>query len=151
MFSSLMRYKVPQNVQREDTILWFITLRQLVILLVGGGISYYLFVNLSKTYTLNQLELILVWLPAILAVTFAFVQIKHIPFFQFLLLLIEQTFFRAPRRYWQNNTDVFVSATQPFSMSHKKETVRKEKENVAPEKIRKIAAIVDKKNLEPSQ
>lgn len=138
-----MKYKVPQNVQREDQILWFITLKQLIMLLLGGGLSYFMFVNLSKTYDLNSFEIIIIWLPAVLAISFAFLKIKSLPLLQFLLLVIEQTFFRAPRRYWQQSCDVFVSMTTEFKNEDKKETKKTIDKNYSQEKIKNLAAILD--------
>ncbi len=116
-----MQYKVPQNVQREDRILWFLTFKQFIILLVGGGISYLLFVNLSKNYELNLFDYFLVWLPALLSVAFAFITIKGIALFQFILLMIEYFFFRPPRRYWiQGGGEKFVSLTTNYSPNKKK-------------------------------
>lgn len=138
-----MKYKVPQNVQREDQILWFITLKQLIMLLLGGGFSYFMFVNLSKEYELSLIEIIIVWLPAILAVAFAFFKIKGLPLLQFLLLIIEQTFFRAPRRYWQENCNVFVSMTTNFKLNNQKKKTKIIDKNYSEEKIKNLAAILD--------
>ena len=91
-----MQFKVPQDVQREDIILWLITFKQFVILLLGGGISYVMFVNMNKHYRLNTFEDILVWIPAMVAIAFSFIKIKGIPLFQFILLMIENIFFRPP-------------------------------------------------------
>ncbi|MCK5460768.1 PrgI family protein [Candidatus Gracilibacteria bacterium] len=138
-----MKYKVPQNVQREDQILWFITLKQLIMLLIGGGISYMMFVNLNKKYDLHSLEQILVWFPAGIAVAFAFVKIKSIPLLQFILLLIEQGFFRVPRRYWQENSDVFVSMTTGVKLKEKGKKEIADKKEVSQEKIKNLAALLD--------
>ena len=43
-----MQYKVPQDVQREDTIIGPLTLKQLGILGVGGGIAYGIYISLGK-------------------------------------------------------------------------------------------------------
>ena len=140
-----MRYKVPQDVQREDTILFFITMRQLVLLMIGGGISYFLWVNLSKRFELSTLETILIWMPAIICAAFAFVKIKHIPLFQFILLLVEQLFFRAPRRFWQNNTGVFVSMTTGFHTTVKKKIETVNNKQVSRDKIKNLAKFMDGK------
>ena len=116
-----MRYKVPQNVQREDQILWFITLRQLIILLVGFGISYVIFKNMEKKYDLDTIAHILIWTPAAISAIFAFVKIKGIPLVQFIFLLIEHFFFRLPKRYWvQQGGEPFVSLTTRISATNKK-------------------------------
>lgn len=140
-----MRYKVPQDVQRADQILWFLTLQQLIMLIVGFGFSYWLFNTLNKIFILDEISQVLIWLPAGLAAAFAFVKVKGIPLFKFILLLIEQNFFRPPRRRWsQNGGTPFVSLTTPFSMKTvkkvEKDTAGKE---VSREKIKNLAAILD--------
>lgn len=141
-----MRYKVPQDVQRADQILWFLTLRHLITLIVGGGISYVLFTSLNKQYELNQVEQIIIWIPAALAVALAFVKIKGIGLTKLILLLLEKLF-RPPHRRWVNHGgDPFVSMTTAFTM--KKEKKKKEvkiKEDVSSEKIRNLANILDGK------
>ena len=143
--SIIMRYKVPQDVQREDHILWILTLKQLVIILIGGGLSYLIFVNLKKEYDLNEVENILIWLPLLISVAFAFLKIKGISLTKFILLLIEQNVFRLPKRHWcQGGGEPFVSMTTTFSMSDKKKeaTVGEAKE-VSQEKIKNLAKLLD--------
>ncbi len=143
-----MRYKVPQNVQREDQILWFLTIRQLVMIIVGGGFSYALFTNLNKQYELNELEQILIWIPAAITVALAFVKIKGIELTKFILLLLERLFRPARRRWINHGGDPFVSMTTPFSMKkEKKKPETKVKEDVSDEKIHKLANILDGKTI----
>lgn len=140
-----MRYKVPQNVQRADQILWFLTLPQLILLIVGFGISYWLFTTLNKIFILDQISQILVWIPGGIAAAFAFVKIKRIPLFKFILLLFEQNMFRPPRRRWsQHGGTPFVSMTLPFSFEAKKKEKKDEKgKAVSQEKIKNLAAVLD--------
>lgn len=141
-----MQFKVPQDVQREDQILWFITLRQLIMLFAGGGISYMIFMAVSKRYSVNVIETILIALPFILAVAFAFVKIKGIPLFKFILLLIEAGLFRAPRRYWQGNSDVFISMTTQVSSTEKNSnTPITNPKTIEANKIKNLAALIDNK------
>jgi hypothetical protein len=91
-----MRYKVPQNVEREDQVLWFITLKQLIMLLVGGGISYLLFINLAKGKSedeLSALLMILIWSPLAISAILAFLKIKGMSIAQVFLLIMEHGFF----------------------------------------------------------
>lgn len=140
-----MQYKVPQNVQREDIILWFITFRQFIILLVGFGLSYFLFVQVKKNYEISDIEAILIWIPGMIAVAIAFVKINGITLFQFVLLAIENAFFRAPRRYWIHGLgEPFVSLTTSYSPKKKTNTKEKHPEkDLSEKKIRNLAAMVD--------
>ncbi len=138
-----MQFKVPQDVQREDQILWFITIRQLAILLVGFGISYFLFVKVTKSYHLNDLESFVIWVPMGLAVAFAFLRIKSVSLFKFILLVIEHFIFRARRRFWQPEMRTFVSTTTPFSITQKAKKRKIEAKNTSKEKIKNLAKILD--------
>jgi len=139
-----MRYKVPQDVQREDQILWFITLRQLVMLLVGFGISYVIFNNMKQKYDLGTVEQIFIWLPAAISAAFAFLKIKGIPLAQFILLLIEHFFFRFPKRYWiQQGGEPFVSITTRISSLDKKKEDEQETKVFSKKKARELAQFLD--------
>lgn len=108
-----MQYKVPQDVQREDTIIGPLTLRHMAILGGGGGIAYFTYISLSETY------LIQVWLPPVLVITvitlsFAFLKINSLPFHEFLMNFIEYHLL-AKKRFWiQGTGDAFVPPYQPI-------------------------------------
>jgi len=125
-----------------------LTLRQLIMLILGGGISYALFTNLNKQYDLNQLEQILIWIPAAIAVALAFVKIKGIELTKFILLLLERLFRPAHRRWVNHGGDPFVSMTTAFTMKkEKKKAEIRQKEDISDEKIRNLANILDGKAL----
>lgn len=137
-----LRYKVPQDVQREDKILFFITMKQLVILMVTGGISYMLFVRLSETYILSQIAIAFIMLPFILGCAFCFVRIKGLGLTQFLLLNIEHLLLPA-RRYWQPGSQQMVSSTVEFSMKNKDTVKIVQNKNISAEKIKNLADLID--------
>lgn len=139
-----MRYKVPQDVQREDQILWFITLRQLIMLLIGFGISYMIFSNMKDKYELDTVAHILIWFPAAIAAAFAFLKIKGIPLAQFILLIVEHLFFRFPKRYWiQQGGEPFVSLTTRISSLTKKKEEVGETKVFSKQKARELAKFLD--------
>jgi hypothetical protein len=112
-----MQYKVPQDVQREDTIIGPITLKQMGILGVGGGIAYILYVSLAKSYYAE------VWLPPVVIVSaitlaFAFLKIANMPFHLFLMNFIEYNLL-AKKRFWiqGGGTSLMIA---PTNISDKK-------------------------------
>lgn len=112
-----MQYKVPQNVQREDTIIGPLTLKQMIILGVGGGICYAIYVSLSKTYYLE------IWLPPVVIISgitlaFAFLKIHSLPFHEFLMDFIEYHLLPRQRNWIQGAGTIFVS---PFEKTEKQE------------------------------
>ena len=139
-----MQYKVPQNVQREDTILWFITLRQFIILAVGFGISYFLLTQLRKNLLLNQLEYVLIFIPAGISLAFAFLKVRDISLFRFILLLLEQFGFRARQRYFIPNAGTpFVSLTRRFVVKKTDIDTPLQKRLATEEDIHKLASVLD--------
>ena len=144
-----MRYKVPQDVQRADQILWFLTLKQVIILIIGSGVSYLLWTRLSKIYTLHELEIMFISLPAVLAVTLAFVKIKGLDLFVFFLRVAESAFFRAGRRRWiASGGDIFVSMTHEDLVNKTEhQQKRSEEKNFSRDKIKDLADILDNRQL----
>lgn len=97
-----MQFKVPQDVQREDTIIGPITIRQLIILGIGGTITYAIYVSLAKTYFL-EVWLLPVVLTGGLTLAFAFLKIHSLEFHEFLMNFIE--YHLLPRnRFWIQGT-----------------------------------------------
>ncbi len=138
-----MQFKVPQDVQREDQILWFITIRQLAILFVGFGISYFLFVRVTKVYSLNDLESFIIWIPMGFSIAFAFLKIKNVSLLKFILLALEHFVFRARKRFWQPEMKTFVSSTTPFSINQKEKKKKIQSKNTSNEKMKKLAKVLD--------
>jgi hypothetical protein len=100
----MLQYKIPQNVQVEDTIIGPITMRQLIILGVGGGAAYMIYIYLEKTYLFET------WGPpviliSLLTVCVAFVKVRGITFVRWVLLMIESLML--PRqRVWDKRQSV---------------------------------------------
>ena len=94
-----MQFKVPQDVLRPDKIVAFLTVRQLVIVVIGTALCYSLYIILSKQYLLE------IWLPpvafiALITAAFAFFKFHDIVFEKLVLLFIEFKF-RPRARVWQ--------------------------------------------------
>lgn len=103
-----MQFKVPQNVQREDKIVGPLTLRQLIICGVGGGISYAIYVSLGKEY------LWITWLPpvafiAIITLLFAFVRPLDMDFSRFLAVYLEWVLLPQKRFWVQSSAEIITS------------------------------------------
>lgn len=99
-----MQYKVPQDVQREDTIIGPVTLKQMGILGAGGGLAYGIYITLAKAYFIE------IWLPpvafiSLVTLAFAFLKIYGLPFHQFLMNLIEY-YVLARKRIWIQGTGI---------------------------------------------
>lgn len=94
----IMQYKIPQNVQLEDKILSFLTMKQLIICTIGGGIAYFVYVILAKSYFVEIWGLP-VFLIAGLTAAIAFLRINDISFTRYLLLALEFSMMPQQRRW----------------------------------------------------
>jgi len=113
-----MQFKVPQDVQREDTIIGPITLKQLIILGVGGGVAYAIYVSLAKTYYME------IWLPpvaivAALTVALAFLKIYNMSFEKFMMRFFEYTMLSRKRIWIQGSGRPFYMP-EPVKKAEKK-------------------------------
>lgn len=100
--------KVPQNVYVEDRIMGPITLRHLVILGIGAGISYAIWAIVSSAGPVNIVIQVVCWIPLAIAAAFAFVKINDISLFKMILLMIEQS--NKPNvRYWAPHTGISIN------------------------------------------
>ncbi len=96
-----MQYKIPQNVGIEDKIVGPLTLRQIIILSVGIGMSYMLFLILNKVYELNVVEYVVIAIPALAAAAAALLKINHLSFPMFLILFLEYHI-KPKKRAWDH-------------------------------------------------
>lgn len=135
-----MQYKVPQNVQREDTIIGPITLRQLAILGFGGGIAYAIYVSLARTYFIE------IWLPPVaiisaLTLAFAFLKINNLEFHVYLMRQLEYRLLPKKRIWIQHTATPFIP---PFQAKEKKDDNNKKAEKqVKKESINDLTNILD--------
>lgn len=92
----MQQFTVPQFIDVEDKILGPISVRQFLILLVGGGMGFIFYTIADFT-----LFLLLALVDLALTGTFAFFRINGVPFHYFLLNIL-QTFKRPGLRVWHN-------------------------------------------------
>lgn len=96
----MLQYKIPQNVQREDQILSFLTLRQLGILAAGGAVAYMFYLTLAPTFYISIWGPF-VFFPLIIAICIAFVSVNGVSFTKWVLLFLEFTM-NPRKRVWNN-------------------------------------------------
>jgi hypothetical protein len=106
-----MQFKIPQDVQRADTIIGPITFAQLGITLVGGAIDYAIYISLARDYYWY------VWAPPVVIIgaitlAFAFLKINDMTFTRFLVYFYEYLF--KPRdRVWKKEGEYYYSVLKP--------------------------------------
>lgn len=123
-----MRFKVPQNVQREDTIIGPLTLKQMGILGGGGGLAYAIFITLSKSYFIE------VWLPPVLLIVLltlavAFLKVHSLPFHVFLMNVFEYNYL-PKKRVWTQGNLIKANLYEEKKTATKTETANKPTPNI---------------------
>lgn len=140
-----MQFKVPQDVQREDTIVGPLTLKQLGIVGLGGGLAYLVYTSLAKAYYWQ------IWLPPTVLVAgitaaFAFAKIHGLTLTQYLVYLMEYTLLPKKRVWIQGAAE----AKKPFSEPHVVNTkMRKDPETKEKslKDIGRLANILDSRGI----
>ena len=101
--------KIPQNVQIEDKIVGPLSLRQIIIMTLGGGFSYMLYVSAQKSMGNIGIPLtILLWIPAFVAAAFAIVNINDLSLTRICFLLLERTQ-KPGKRTWGPRTGISIT------------------------------------------
>lgn len=141
---SQMQYKIPQNVQMADHIVGPLTLRHMIILGIGGGFAYVLYVVLARSYYME------IWLPpvaivSIITILFAFVKIYNVSFAKFIILFFEHIFVPRKRKWQKASADVKMQKYLPKQKVSKKNKLHtKEAKNTKTlNKLNDISKILD--------
>jgi len=137
-----MQFKVPQDVQRADTIVGPLTWKQLIILGAGGGIAYAIYISLAKSYYME------VWLPPVVVVgaltmALAFIKIHGLDFERFLLCFIEYHFLPKKRIWQKGQAESFVIYLQRRSEEKRKPKPTKKVDEGEKKSIAELSDIVD--------
>lgn len=112
----MQKYKIPAEVQIEDRIFGPITMRRLIILVLGGGITYIIWMQL-QSFGMH------IWLPPVFilgsfTLALAFVEPFGMRFAKFILRMVE--FFFLPRlRMWDKRFSQ-VARWKFYESMHKK-------------------------------
>lgn len=140
-----MQFKVPQNVQREDTIIGPVTMKQLIICALGGGIAYSIYVSLAKFY-FWEIWIAPVGIVVAITATAAFIRIHDIPSYRFIFLLLEYTLLPKKRMWIKGSGDVFTSLltpTAPKTRKDKKVQMKQETDLEKMDRLKELSNILD--------
>ncbi len=115
-----MQFQVPQNVQREDTIIGSVTFKQLGILMIGGFLTWGLYIVLNASQVPFSIWIGPVVILGLLTLAFAFLKYKDLTFLQAILFLLEYKF-KPQKRYWHQGSEQLsvVSGKKPKSKTEK--------------------------------
>lgn len=141
-----MQYKIPQNVQLADKIVGPLTLKQLIIMAVGGGLTYAVYTILASRYFIE------VWIgpTAILGLStlaFTFLKIQGIPFGKWLILLVEYFFLPRRRTFQLGAAERHLSL---FEKKSEKQPVLAPKKDKSIEDLSEITKVLDSYGQTPT-
>lgn len=134
--------KIPQNVYIEDRIIGPLSLRQIMIIAIGGGISYAIFGSIQRAYGSVPIPLgIMAWTPCAIASMFALVQFNDLSLLRMLFLLVERMN-KNPRRTWtprQGISIVIRTSAKPVA-----EVKVPEKKQQTQQAISELTSVLDR-------
>lgn len=77
-----MQYKIPVQIENEDPIVFWLSLRQLIIVMVWGGLWYSLFTSLSPNVwsEMAAIPSIFLFLVSVFIAIFKYAEMTFVPF-----------------------------------------------------------------------
>ncbi len=138
--------KIPQNVYIEDRIVGPLTLKQTMLITLGGGLSYMIFAMLQKNMNGNPgvFYSILAWTPCFISVLFALVKVNDLSLMRIVLLTIERIN-KAPVRTFGPRSGITINVrfSGPKLEDPKTQKTRAEDERTA-HRIEELSTIIDR-------
>lgn len=137
--------KIPQNVYIEDRIVGPLTLRQIITMAIGGGISYSIYASLAKAYGhVDIVTTVIVWMPALIAAAFAIIKVNDLTLSRIVLLIVERML-KAPVRTWtpREGMSINIKVMAQQAGEKNKADVEQKATNEAHRKIEEISSVLD--------
>jgi hypothetical protein len=136
-----MQYKIPVQIENEDPIVLWLSLRQLAIIMIWWSISYSLFTSLAKNLW-NEIalipSLIIMWITLLIAL-FKYSEMTFIPFVL--------SFIRFKSNIEERRWIKWVDSFQPIDVWYLTSSQSKKEEKIDfTSKIDKINELEDKLN-----
>jgi hypothetical protein len=134
--------KIPQNVYIEDRVVGPLSLRQIIIMVLGGGFSYALYAMWDKTHGSVSIPMaVVLWIPAAVAAAFALVKINDLSLLRICFLLLEKLN-KPSVRTWVPRSGISIN----IRTTPKKEEAKKEeaKRTDARSEIRSLSSVMDR-------
>ncbi|MCF7844806.1 MAG: PrgI family protein [Kiritimatiellales bacterium] len=139
--------KVPQNVQVEDRLIGPITLRQVMICLAGGGISFVGWNAMKAAGMQTPVHFAVSWTPLAIAAAFAFIKYKNLSLLRIILLKIEKGQ-KSSKRAFGPRTGIAINIRTYFHTEQKREKYAIDQTRVAQDKFERLSSVLDKESEE---
>lgn len=139
----------------EDKLIGPLSLRQIIIIAIGGGTSYVLLTMVKESMgTVPTAAHLFIWIPAIIMTAFAIVRVNDIPLTRYFLLILEGM--SKPKiRVWRPRKGVSTLAMR-VGTTKKKKKKKGEEEIVENEKgsdvrLEELSVLLDQEGQSASQ
>jgi len=136
-----MQYKIPVQIENEDPIILWLSLRQLAILMIWWAIAYSLFTSLVKSVSteIAIIPSLIIWWLTLLIALFRYSEMTFIPFIL--------SFIRFKSNIEERKWIKWVDSFQPIDIGYLTSSQLKKEEKIDFEnKIDKINELKDKLN-----
>ena len=136
--------KIPQNVQIEDRIIGPLSLRQIIIIALGGGFSYMVYSGVQKSAGHVGIPLtVLIWLPALIAAAFAMVQINDLSLTRIVFLLLERMQ-KPGKRTWAPREGISITIRTSVLKEEPAKIAAETGKPSASQQIAELSSVVDR-------
>lgn len=145
LFDTVMQYKIPIQIENEDTIVAGLSLRQLAIMMLWGGMAYGIFQKVMPS--LGQGPALVIAVPiALIGIFIALVRVSEMTFLPLILNTVRLSL-NAKSRMWSIGTDsysdleigyVVLPTQKAHAESNKSLEERMNQDNTAQDKILKL-------------
>lgn len=132
--------KIPQNVQIEDRIIGPVTLRQLIITIIGCGISYAIWSSLQKMFGAVGITVTVVaWIPAVIFIAFAFIKVYNLSLLRIVFLMLERSI-KPQIRTWAPRPGIGIINPHALAKPEKKKPAAVQEQ---PQSIEELSSMLD--------
>ncbi len=136
--------KIPQNVQIEDKVVGPLSLRQIIIMALGGGFSYMIYASVQKSMGYVGIPLtIVIWIPAVIAAAFAMVNINDLSLLRILFLLLERTQ-KPGKRIWAPRSGISITIRTSSIKEEAPKAAADAGKPSASQQIAELSSVVDR-------
>lgn len=123
-----MQYKIPLQIENEDTIVLWLSLRQLGIMMGFGGVAYAIYQSLQSS--IGNIALVPAILLALIWVIIALTHVSEMTFLPLILNYFRMTL-NGQQRAWSQKTDGYSPMEIGIVVEHIGEITKKHEEKAS--------------------
>ncbi len=105
-----MQYKIPVQIENEDPIVFWLSLKQLIILVIWWWIAWSIYKSLAKIVWF-EVAVLPAWIIAIITLLIVFLKVSEMTFLPYVLNLIRQSV-----NWWEKKWVKMVDSFEPIDI-----------------------------------